>query len=89
MLETPKHTLQDEELSVLLKALDYYAKNTFAISNREGDVAVEIARELRNKAGWLRYEPSRPQEKAEVEESDSIVDEESIHPKKVCKVCED
>tara|TARA_R110000822_G_scaffold8597_4_gene33813 strand:- start:5248 stop:5496 length:249 start_codon:yes stop_codon:yes gene_type:complete len=82
LLKTPKHILQEDELSVLLKALDFYAKNKYATSGKNSDIAVGIAKELRNKAGWLRN--SAPKTIA-----DDIVEEVNIQQPKRCKVCED
>ena len=76
--KVPRHTLQDEELSVLLKALDYYVINGDAIGRLDYNIASKMAKELRNKAGWTGY--SKPS-----------TDEEDRYsePHKTCEVCDD
>jgi len=75
----PKHTLQDEELVVLLKALDYYAKIPLDLGDGSEVIAENIAKELRNKAGWEKYSKSQVDE----------IEKMPSHLHQTCEVCDD
>ena len=51
----PKKTLQDEELTVILKALESYV----ATDIDEEVLAHDLAMDLRNRAGWKGYYPKK------------------------------
>ncbi len=70
----PKHILQDEELSVILKALETFVSTDVD----EESMAHNLAQELRNKAGWSGYSKPSTDEGEQVPE-----------PYKACKVCDD
>jgi len=70
----PKHTLQDEELSIILRALESFVSTDV----EEESLAQNLAKELRNKAGWSGY--SKPS----TDEGDRCSE-----PYKACEVCDD
>jgi hypothetical protein len=74
----PRHTLQDEELVVLLKALDYYAKIPMDLGDGSEVIALKMAKELRSKAGWEMYSKSQK----EIKKIPS-------HLQQACEVCDD
>ena len=74
--EIPKHILHDEELTVVLKALEQYRSKHI----KEVTLAQNIAMSLRNKAGWEGYEkPDKPAKELE----------ELPNENKLCSVCND
>jgi len=75
----PRHTLQDEELVVLLKALDYYAKIPIDLGDGSEAIALKMAKELRNKAGWEKYSESQ----------DDEIEKIPSHLHQTCEVCDD
>ena len=58
--KVPKYILQDEELAILLKALDLFKAmkkaDDYSINSKEDyKIASKMAKELRTKAGWEKY----------------------------------
>ena len=77
----PRHTLQDEELVVLLKALDSFKANICSLdcyTLEDYKIAGEIAKNLRKKAGWEAYSKSQD----EIKKIPS-------HLQQACEECDD